>query len=492
MTDFDMFGLPEPLMRALQKDGFENPTEIQKRSIPHLLRGTDFIGLAETGTGKTAAFLLPVMSHLLAQPERAKPGKPRALILAPTRELALQIMVTVENLGRFTNLRSTPVYGGASMHKQKAKLKSGLDILVATPGRLMDHYRQGNLAFDDTYFFILDEADRMLDMGFINDVKNIAKELPTEHQTLLFSATMNKDIDKLSRSLLDKPERVDISSKIAVSGTIDHKVMHVGLGQKKRAMNYLLDEKNKIRQGQVIIFTKTKRGADKLRRDLAKTSLSADAIHGDRNQRQRMRTLQNFRDGKVTVLVATDVAARGIDVPGIDMVINFDLPLEPEAYVHRVGRTGRNGMEGKAFSICTPDDVALLRDIEKLLKKSIIIDTQQPFHEDLPEGFIPPPVNKGGGRGRGAQGARGRIRAGGGGGNSRNRRRKKPGSGGNTEEGIVKSWGKKGAENGKRSSKKADSKTAHRGSKSGNGASGVKNGEGGKRRRRKPGVRKPS
>jgi len=389
MTDFKALGLSALLLRVLEKQGFATPTDIQARSIPALIEGHDLIGLAETGTGKTAAFLLPLLEKLMAEPAKAaQPSKPRALILAPTRELAQQIGEAAGALACAAHLKTAMVYGGAPMNKQLHKLRGGVDILVATPGRLMDHVERGSVKFDLTETFILDEADRMLDMGFVPDVRKISRALPRPHQTILFSATMNKAVEKLGRELLNDPVRVEIARKTAVSKAIDHRVLHVEQSNKKALLKKLLTNGDK---GQVIVFTKTKRGADRLNREFARGGLKTDAIHGDRNQRQRQRTLNAFRSGKVDILIATDVAARGIDVPGIDRVINFDLPLEPEAYIHRVGRTGRNGATGRALSLCSPDDFGLLKDIERLLKASVTVDVDHPFHVE-PPAKAPPKV----------------------------------------------------------------------------------------------------
>ena len=382
MTNFEALGLSASLLRALEKHGFNTPTEIQVGAIPPLLEGHDVVGLADTGTGKTAAFLLPVLERLHNEPVSLNPGAPRALILAPTRELAQQIGEAMNTLSGFLHLRSLVVFGGAPMHKQLLKLKAGVDILIATPGRLMDHVRRGSVKFDDTDIFILDEADRMLDMGFVNDVKAISRALPTPHQTVMFSATINKSVEGLTKILLNDPVRVDIAKSAKVNSNIEHRVMHLAHENKKTLLQAMLEQSD---EGQVIVFTKTKRGADSLARDLIKAGLKADAIHGDRNQRQRQRTLNRFRHGSIDILIATDVAARGIDVPGIACVINYDLPLEADSYVHRVGRTGRNGMSGVALSFCTSADIGLLRDIEHLIGQKIEVDTDQEFHVDPPE-----------------------------------------------------------------------------------------------------------
>ena len=382
MNDFKALSLSAPLLRALEKQDFQTPTEIQARALPIIMDGHDLIGLAETGTGKTAAFLLPVIDRLLSEPASAAPGKPRALILAPTRELAQQIGEAAGAFACAAHLRTAIIFGGAPMNKQLQKLRAGPDILVSTPGRLMDHRERGSVAFDETSILVLDEADRMLDMGFAPVVKKIAQELPRERQTIVFSATMHKTVDRLARDLMNEPVRVEIERKTVVSGAVDHCVMHVKADNKKPLLKKLLTAHD---DGQVIVFTKTKRGADRLHRDFTKQGLKTDAIHGDRNQRQRQRSLTAFRSGKTDILFATDVAARGIDIPGIERVINFDLPLEPEAYIHRVGRTGRNGATGNAISICTADDIGLLNDIERLLKTKVTVDRDHEFHIDPPE-----------------------------------------------------------------------------------------------------------
>ena len=392
MTSFEALGLSAPVLRALEKHDFTTPTQIQAGAIPPLLEGHDLIGLAETGTGKTAAFVLPMLDRLNAAPISLKAGAPRALILAPTRELALQIGDAFNMLNSGTRLRAGVVYGGAPMHKQLKALKAGVDVLIATPGRLMDHVRRGSVRFDETEIFILDEADRMLDMGFVNDVKTISKSLPTPHQTILFSATINKSVEGLTKILLNEPVRVDLARKASVSEQVEHCVMHLKTDDKKTLLKQILSNDQ---DGQTIIFTKTKRGADRLSRDLSNAGHKTDAIHGDRNQRQRQRTLTRFRSGSVDILIATDVAARGIDIPSITRVINFDLPLEAESYVHRVGRTGRNGATGIALSLCSPDDVGLLRDIERFIKQSITIDADHEFHIDPPARGAKPQRRKG-------------------------------------------------------------------------------------------------
>ena len=396
MTDFAALGLSEPLLRGLKQQDFNTPTPIQAETIPQLMEGRDIIGLAETGSGKTAAFLLPIMDRLSFYPDKPKPGCPRALILAPTRELAQQIMDAAKSMGTFSHLKTSVIYGGTPYTKQLRELKSGIDILVATPGRLMDHAGSGSVRFDGTEIFVLDEADRMLDMGFIPDVKKIHQQLPKKHQTILFSATMSKAVDRLAGELLTNPVRANVARQSGVSHQVDHRVLHVALKDKRELLKALLKDEKET--GQAIVFTKTKRGADKLSRDLVKMGLKSDAIHGDRNQRQRIRTLKKFREKQVDILIATDVAARGIDIPGIDRVINYDLPLEPESYVHRVGRTGRNGETGRALSICTAESAPLLRDIEHYIKTSIEVEKNHPFAVEAPKATKGSSKRKKGGR----------------------------------------------------------------------------------------------
>ncbi|MGV6800504.1 MAG: DEAD/DEAH box helicase [bacterium] len=380
MTNFAALGLSERLTRALTKINFTTPTEIQAGAIPPLLQHRDVLGLAETGTGKTAAFLLPLIDRLLEENYQPQRGQARALILAPTRELAQQIGQALRSFSGFARLNSAVIFGGAPYSPQIRALKGGLDILIATPGRLMDHVERGSVQFSATTTFILDEADRMLDMGFVPDVRAIHNALP-QHQTVLFSATMNPAVERLTKELMHKPIRIQIAQETAVSKNVSHQVMHLMRDDKKEALKDILRQE----QGQSIVFTKTKHGADKLSKQLSRDGFSTDAIHGDRNQRQRQRTLQAFRKGDVQILIATDVAARGIDVPGIARVINFDLPIEPDSYIHRIGRTGRNGQQGEAISLCPAEDMNLLRAIERLLDEKIKIIEDHDYYIEAPQ-----------------------------------------------------------------------------------------------------------
>ncbi|WP_417318829.1 DEAD/DEAH box helicase [Emcibacter sp.] len=379
---FADLGLEGPLLKNIQKEGFESPTPIQESAIPLLLEGRDMIGLAQTGGGKTAAFGLPMLQRLSETAGRRTPNTPRALILAPTRELAKQIADSIFPFNKGLGLKQTAIFGGAPMGKQIGLLRQGIDVLVATPGRLLDHKKRGSIKFDEIDIFILDEADRMLDMGFIHDVKDIAASLPENHQTVLFSATMTANVRKLASQILRNPAYVEMPQETAVAETISHKVMFLDGKNKRALLNDVLDKEN---PGQAIIFAKTKAGADNLARALSSNDCTVASIHGDKHQSMREKILRRFRNGSLRYLVATDVAARGIDVPGIDMVINYDLPMEPENYVHRVGRTGRNGESGQAISFCDGRDKGLLRQIERQIDQKIEVDDEHQFHVDVKE-----------------------------------------------------------------------------------------------------------
>ncbi len=384
MTEFTELNLVGPLLRAIEKQGFTAPTEIQAASIPDLLDGKDFMGIAETGGGKTAAFVLPLLQSLSHDRKRPKSNKPTAVIIAPTRELASQIGLCIRVFTRGIKLFHVVAYGGAPYGPQLQQLQRGVDILVATPGRLMDHMKRGTVQLDNVKTFVLDEADRMLDMGFIDDVNFIAEHLPEEHQTVMFSATMSPAIKKLSEKLLNEPIYVEAKRKAAVASTIDHSVMMVRQLDKKDLLMHLLAQEEMER---VLVFVRTKATADALAEEISNSveGLKTAAIHGDLHQRARERTLRSFKTGKFSVLVATDVAARGIDVNGITHVINFDLPMEPENYVHRVGRTGRAGADGIAISICEPRERNLLRNIEQVIEQKVRIDDDHPFPAPVPQ-----------------------------------------------------------------------------------------------------------
>lgn len=412
MTQFDALGLAAPLLKSIETQGFTAATPIQAMSIPPLMEGHDLMGIAHTGGGKTAAFSLPLIHKLLENPSKPLPNTAKALILAPTRELAQQIGQCVVEFSRGSKLTHLVIAGGLPYGPQIQKLKRGVDILIATPGRLMDHVGRGGITFDETHTYILDEADRMLDMGFINDVMDISKSLPKDHQTVLFSATMNPKIRKLSQALLNDPVYVEIEQKTTVAETIDHKVMNVKGSNKRDLLIQTLDDGAVQR---VLVFTRTKRGADKLTDFLIKNNIDADAIHGDKRQRVREKILRNFRNGRIRVLVATDLAARGIDVDDVTHVVNYELPIEPENYVHRVGRTGRAGKSGIAISFCDPEDVGTLRAIERLIKLPIVVDEDHEYHIEVPK--TGPAAGKkkpqrGGHRGRNGNGGGNRNRGG--------------------------------------------------------------------------------
>lgn len=364
MMHFKQLGLTEPLLKALQKEGYTTPTPIQSAAIPHALDGKDILGLAQTGTGKTAAFALPILDLLNNQKSKGYKHT-RALILTPTRELAMQILESFQTYGRYTQVTQEVIFGGVSQHTQTIALRNGTDILIATPGRLLDLMNQGYVHLDYLEVFVLDEADRMLDMGFIRDVKKVISALPKQRQTMLFSATMPDQIAQLSASLLNKPIRVEVTPQSSTVEMIDQYVYFIPKQKKQSLLVHLLNEKNIAR---TLVFTRTKHGADRIAKELKKASIHADAIHGNKSQSARQNALANFKRGKLKVLVATDIAARGIDVDALEHVINFDLPDVAETYVHRIGRTGRAGAAGTAFSFCDgKEEMANLKSINKLI-----------------------------------------------------------------------------------------------------------------------------
>ncbi|RED44810.1 DEAD/DEAH box helicase [Aestuariispira insulae] len=376
MAPFSALNLNASLLRSIETEGFESPTEVQAQTIPALMDGKDLMGVAQTGGGKTAAFTLPLLHRLAEDRQRPNRNAPRAVILAPTRELAIQIGECIRTFSKGLRIYHTVVYGGAPFRPQFNALNRGVDILVATPGRLLDHVRRNSVRFDETTTFILDEADRMLDMGFVDDVMEVAKALPEDHQTVLFSATMGKNVRKLADKLLNDPVHVEVARESTVANTIDHKVMFVSRHNKRPLLHKILQD-NEVDCG--LVFTRTKADADRVADELEEIGIKAGAIHGDKPQHTRQRTLQAFRKGKFSILVATDVAARGIDVPGITHVVNYDIPLDPESYVHRVGRTGRAGAEGNAISFCDNTEKGLLRNVERIIKQRIEIDGDHPY-----------------------------------------------------------------------------------------------------------------
>ena len=367
---FSELALVEPIQRALHAENYERPTPIQAQAIPHLLAGRDLLGIAQTGTGKTAAFALPILQRLSANRVPAPRQSMRALVLTPTRELALQIADSFRAYGRHLGLRPAVIFGGVSQGPQVDALRRGIDILVATPGRLLDLKQQGHVRFDGVEVFVLDEADRMLDMGFIHDIRRIVPLLPKQRQSLLFSATMPDEINRLIGTLLKEPVRVEVTPAATTVERIDQRVMFVDGSQKRALLASLLGDRSIAR---ALVFTRTKHGANRVAEGLAKSGIHAEAIHGNKSQSARQRALGNFRDGRTRVLVATDIAARGIDIDGITHVINFELPNVPESYVHRIGRTARAGADGVAISFCDHSEKAYLRDIEKVTRQKIAV-----------------------------------------------------------------------------------------------------------------------
>ena len=368
VTKFSDLGLAETVLRALKSEGYETPTPIQAQAIPPLLEGRDLLGIAQTGTGKTCAFATPLISRLLKFPEHPRAQQTRVLALAPTRELAAQIGDSFKAYGRFAGLRVATVFGGVGFGPQVQALSRGLDVLVATPGRLLDHMAQGNLRLDGTSAVVLDEADHMLDLGFLVPIRKIFAKLPKRRQTLFFSATMPPQIATLAGEMLHQPVQVSVTP---VAKTADRVAQRVILIEARRKTEVLVDLLQSPDFRRSIVFTRTKRGADRVASALAGAGLIAEAIHGNKSQNQRMRALDGFRSGRVAVLVATDIAARGIDVDNVSHVVNFELPEVPEAYVHRIGRTARAGAEGEAISLCGHEERDLLRGIEKLTRQTI-------------------------------------------------------------------------------------------------------------------------
>lgn len=374
---FENLNLIEPIRKALKTEGYSIATPIQEQSIPIILKKKDLLGCAQTGTGKTAAFAIPVLQLLHEQRNHEKgPKSIRTLVLTPTRELAIQIGESFTAYGRHTGLTHTVIFGGVSQNTQVLALKKGVDILVATPGRLLDLINQKLLHLHHLKILVLDEADRMLDMGFIHDVKKIIAKIPEKRQTLFFSATMPPEIQKLANSLLVNPEKVEVTPVSSTAEMIDQKVFFVAKSDKKNLLIHVLKDKG-IKS--VLVFTRTKHGADKVVKDLFRAGIQGEAIHGNKSQNARQRALSNFKSGVTRVLVATDIAARGIDVDNLSHVINYELPNIPETYVHRIGRTGRAGASGEALSFCDTEEVDFLKDIQKLIAKTIPVVSDHPY-----------------------------------------------------------------------------------------------------------------
>ncbi|MGH9887120.1 MAG: DEAD/DEAH box helicase [bacterium] len=360
---FDQIGLSEAVLQAVTDAGYRTPTPIQAQAIPLVLKGRDVMGLAQTGTGKTAAFTLPIVDRLLGGPRRT-----RALVLTPTRELCVQVEESVHKYARHSSLAVTSVYGGVPLEPQQRKLRAGVDIVVATPGRLIDHLERQNVVFDDLEVLVLDEADRMLDMGFAPQINRIVSEVPSYRQTLLFSATMPPEVEALARKYLRKPIVVQVGRRSQAANTVSHAVYPVPRERKSSLLARLLHQEN---LDSVLVFTRTKHGADRVVRHLEREQINATAMHADKTQPQRTKALQDFKSGKVRVLVATDIAQRGLDISGITHVINYDVPQQAEDYVHRIGRTGRAAKEGDAFTFMAPDEIAMVKSIERVIGQPI-------------------------------------------------------------------------------------------------------------------------
>ncbi len=435
---FSDLALRPEIMRAIDDADYQTPTPIQAKAIPKVLRGGDLLAAAQTGTGKTAGFTLPILELLSANEDRSKAGKPRCLILTPTRELAAQINDSVKLYGKHLPITSLVVFGGVSINPQISALRKSVDILIATPGRLLDLCGQGKVDLASLDILVLDEADRMLDMGFIHDIKRIIKLLPEKRQTLLFSATFSDEIRVLAKRMLDNPDEVSVARRNTASELVEQTALYVDKKAKRALLAYLIKE---LQWHQTLVFTRTKHGADKLVKQLGQDGIQALAIHGNKSQNARTRALSNFKDGSLTVLVATDIAARGLDIDQLPNVVNYELPNVPEDYVHRIGRTGRAGMEGQAVSLVNAEEVKLLKAIERLINRTIDVveidgytghnESVQDIEKQRAEAESRrPPRGRGGNRSGGRQS---RSRSGAnsnhdGSGNSRGKSRGKPGN----------------------------------------------------------------
>ncbi len=380
-VQFADLGLADALLRAISDTGYTHPTPIQAQAIPQVLEGTDLLAAAQTGTGKTAGFTLPILHRLVTSPRtERKPGQPRVLILAPTRELCAQVETSVRTYARHTRIRSTAIFGGVNINPQINTLRKPIDVVVATPGRLLDHAQQKTIDLSGIEILVLDEADRMLDMGFIHDIRRIISRLPKERQNLLFSATFSSEIRSLSKTVLTDPAEISVAARNTASELVTQQVVLARQSHKRDLVSFIIRQ-----QGwhQVLVFTRTKHGANRLADRLVRDGLSAAAIHGNKSQAARTRALNDFKKGKVTVLVATDIAARGLDIDQLPFVINFELPNVPEDYVHRIGRTGRAGSEGSALSLVDDSEIKLLKGIEKLMKRKIERTTIEGWSPDM-------------------------------------------------------------------------------------------------------------
>ncbi|MEP5155259.1 DEAD/DEAH box helicase [Planktotalea sp.] len=425
MSEFESMGLPERLVNRLNDLGLKQPTPIQARAIPEALNGHDVLGLAQTGTGKTAAFGLPLITLLSENPGRPSPKTVRSLVLAPTRELAGQIVENLKAYTQGTPIKVALVVGGASINVQSKRLEKGVDILVATPGRLLDLLDRRALTLNESHFLVLDEADQMLDLGFIHALRKIAELLPEQRQTMLFSATMPKQMNEIAGAYLKSPRRIQVSAPGKAADKVTQVVHFIAKTEKQSLLIELLKEHKDER---TLVFGRTKHGCEKLMKQLVAKGFSATSIHGNKSQGQRERALAAFKKGEVKVLVATDVAARGLDIPDVKHVYNYELPNVPDAYVHRIGRTARAGKDGAAIAFCAPDEMDLLKDIEKTMKISIPVASGTPWVDfDGPSAKSRSGM---GGRGKGGGGGRGRPGGGGGRPGGGGRRGGKPGGGG--------------------------------------------------------------
>jgi len=373
---FEDLNLHPTLLKAVKDQNYINPTAIQEQAIPLILKDNDVLGTAQTGTGKTAAFALPILHHLINEKSNNNKTKIRALVVTPTRELAIQIGENFTDYAKYNNIKNTVIFGGVKQGTQTNALANGVDVLVATPGRLLDLMGQGFISLNDIGYFVLDEADRMLDMGFINDIKKLLEKLPKNRQSLFFSATMPNSILTLSNTILRNPKKIAVHQVSTTAETIQQSIYYTNKSDKKDLLFHILKNKD---INQILVFSRTKHGADRIVRNLQKNNIEAAAIHGDKSQNQRQRALQSFKDYKVRVLVATDIAARGIDIDKLSYVLNYDIPNEPETYVHRIGRCGRAGEKGVSISICEPEENVYAKDIEKLIKQKIEAVQNHPF-----------------------------------------------------------------------------------------------------------------
>ncbi|MGF1558507.1 MAG: DEAD/DEAH box helicase [Flavobacteriaceae bacterium] len=411
---FKELGIAEPILRAIQAEGYETPTPIQEQAIPILLKGKDLLGVAQTGTGKTAAFGIPILHHLYEGISlRDNKRKIKALVVTPTRELAIQIAESFTAYGKFTGLTNTVIFGGVKQGKQVNVLRNGVDILIATPGRLLDLMNQGFISLRDVEYAVLDEADQMLDMGFIHDIKKIIAKLPPKRQSLFFSATMPKDIIELSRKILGDFEQVTVRPEQATAEKVEQGLYFVSKKNKPKLLVHLLQERP---NDSVLVFSRTKHGANKVVKILDKAEIRSAAIHGNKSQAARQKALGDFKDGKIKVLIATDIAARGIDIDELSMVLNYDLPNVPETYVHRIGRTGRASASGIAISFCDKEERPYLRDIEKLIKQEVPRMPEHQFVDDvedeMDEDIRPPRPSSGQNSGRKSNHGRGKSKTG--------------------------------------------------------------------------------